>query len=136
MRPSRAMLVSCLAGVVSLFAVPAARANFAPRFWGDATSEPWGLKNVAIAREQLTIDLRPLADGQPVRVEVAYDLKNDGDYKHLDLLFVSGEVGVRDFEAHLGDHLLPSQLLPSDESRRLWKQSPPSWQPPAIGPRD
>jgi len=134
MHPLKAAFISCLAGVASLVLVPAAWANFAPRFWGDATSEPWGLKNVAIAQERLTIDLRPLADANLVRVAVTYDLSNPGVSKHLDLLFVSGEVDISDFEAYLGDQPLMTRLLSSDESRRLWEQSPPSWRPPAEAP--
>jgi hypothetical protein len=123
-----------LAGIASLVLVPAAWANISPRFWGDATSEPWGLKDVAITQELLTIDLRPLADAHPVRVEVTYDLCNAGPSKHLDLLFVSGEVGVSDFEAHLGGQPLPTRPLPADEASRLWKKAPPSWRPPQEAP--
>ena len=61
-----ATFVSCLAGIASLVLAPTAWANFAPRFKGDATSEPWGLKGVAIPHERLTIDLRPLADGRQI----------------------------------------------------------------------
>jgi hypothetical protein len=134
MHPSKVTFISCLAGVASLVLVPATWANFAPRFWGDATSEPWGLKNVVIAQERLTIDLRPLADLKPARVEVTYVLSNAGESKHLDLLFVSGEVGVSDFEARLGEQLLGTRLLPKDESRRLWEQAPSSWRPPSEAP--
>src|SRR5690348_16886112 len=107
----RAMFTPCLVGAASLVLVPVAWANFAPRFWGDATSEPWGRKNVSIAHEQLTIDLRPLANANLVRVEVTYDLDNAGAPKHLDLLFISGEVGVTDFEAHLDGRPVPTRLL-------------------------
>src|SRR4051794_38024309 len=106
MSPLRTLLISCAVGGATLTLGPAAWANFAPRFWGDATSEPWGLKNVAITQERLVIDLRPLAEANPVRVEVTYDLSNAGVSRQLDLLFVSSEVGVRDFEARLGDQLL------------------------------
>ena len=70
MCPSRATFRLCLAGIVNLVLALAAWANFAPRFWGDAAGEPWGLKNVAISQERLTVDLRPLVDKNPVRVEV------------------------------------------------------------------
>src|SRR5579872_596515 len=98
MRRSRATFSPYLAGIASLLLVPAAWANFAPRFWGDATSEPWGLKSVAITQERLTIDLRALTDANAVGVEARYELNNAGPPKHIDLLFISGEVGVRDFE--------------------------------------
>jgi hypothetical protein len=134
MHSSRATFASCLAGVASLFLVQVAWANIAPRFWGDATSEPWGLKDVAITQERLTIDLRPLAGANPAQVEVIYDLNNAGASRHLDLLFVSGEVGVRDFEAHLGGQPLPTRPLPADEASRLWKKAPSSWRPPQEAP--
>ncbi len=134
MHPSKATLAAALAAVASLVLAPAAWANFAPRFWGDATSEPWGLKSVAIMREQLTIDLRPLANANLVRVEVTYDLRNAGSPKHLDLLFLSGEVGVADFEAQLDGRPLPTRILPREEARRLWEQLPPSWRPPQEAP--
>src|ERR1700680_1546364 len=117
----RVKLISCLAAaVLSLLVCPAAWANFAPRFWGDVTSEPWGVKEVAIVHEQLTIDLRPLLGGDPVRVEVSYELKNAGASKRLELLFVSGEVGVSDFDARIDDKPLQTRILPSDEARHLW----------------
>src|SRR5436309_3341920 len=78
-----------------------ARANFAPRFWGDVTTEPWGIKEITITHEQLTIDLRALVRGDPARVEVNYDLANSGASRRLELLFVSGEVGITRFEARL-----------------------------------
>jgi hypothetical protein len=134
MLPPRATLVSCLAAVAMLVLVPTAWANFAPRFWGDAATEPWGLKDIAIEQERLTIDLCPLADGNPVRVKVTYDLNNTGASKHVDLLFVCGEVGISDFEARFGDEPLRTRLLPSDEARRLWQGAPQSWRPPQQAP--
>jgi hypothetical protein len=134
MHPFKAALIASLAGVASLVPVPVAWANIAPRFWGDPTSEPWGLKDVAVVQERLTIDMRPLADRNPVRVEVTYDLSNAGPSRHLDLLFVSGEVGLSDFEAHLGDTPLRTRLLPASESRSLWEQSPRSWRPSKEAP--
>jgi hypothetical protein len=133
MHPSRATFVACLAGVAGLVLVPAAWANFAPRYWGDATGEPWGLKSVAITRERLTIDLRRLTDANVVGVEVTYDLSNAGPPRHLDLLFISGEVGIRDFQAHLGEEPLFTRLLPRDEAERLWEHAPRSWRPPEKG---
>jgi hypothetical protein len=85
---------------------------------------------VAIVKERLTIDLRSLVHENLVLMDITYELSNPGASKHLDLLFVSGEVGVRDFEADLGGQSLRTRLLPLDESRRLWKQMPKSWHPP------
>jgi hypothetical protein len=130
----KATWLYCLAGVASLVLAPAAWANFAPRFSGDATSEPWGLKSVAIVQERLTIDLRPLRDANLVGVEVKYDLRNAGTSKVLDLLFISGQVGVTDFEARLNGQPLRIRVLSSAEAQRLWEQAPPSWRPPKEAP--
>src|SRR6516165_5242268 len=88
-------------GLLSFILFSPAWANFAPRFWGDIASEPAGFKEVTINQEQLVIDLRPLVRAEPARVEATYNLLNCGASKHLDLLFISGEVGVADFEARL-----------------------------------
>src|SRR6266849_8092002 len=104
MRRTIAILIRCLAVSAMFVALtPATFANFAPRFWGDRASEPWGIKEVVIVEERLSIDLRPLVSAAPVCVEVSYDLSNAGVSKHLDLLFVSGEMGVSEFEAQIGD---------------------------------
>jgi hypothetical protein len=134
MNARRASVTSWLAGIANLILASLASANFAPRFWGDPTGEPWGLKNVAILHERLFVDMRPLADASPVRVEITYDLSNEGAARHFDLLFISGEVGISDFEASLGDQPLRTQLLPANESRRLWEQAPSSWRPPSEAP--
>jgi hypothetical protein len=134
MLPQRVTTIFCAAGLVGLILIPAARANIGPRWWGDVNTEPWGLKEVAIVHEQLTIDLRPLAALQPAYVEVAYDLNNRGVSKKLDLLFVSGEVGVRDFEARLGNEPVPARLLARDKLHRHWDRFPHNWHPPQRAP--
>jgi hypothetical protein len=122
------------AAVAALVWATAAHANIGPRWWGDVTTEPWGLKDVAITSEKLTIDLRPLAAGQLVRVDVIYHLNNAGGSKTLDLLFVSGEEGVSEFEASLGDRRLECRPLSRDELRRHWDRFPKSWEPPTKLP--
>jgi hypothetical protein len=134
MRPSRATSIFCFAGVAALLLVPAAWGNFAPRFWGDVTREPQGHKSVAIVREQLTIDLRSLKDANLVHVDVTYELKNKGDPTRLELLFISGEAGVNAFEAQLDGQALSTRILPQDESQRILKEAPPSWEPPYEAP--
>jgi hypothetical protein len=122
------------AGVVCLTLSPTTFANFAPRFWGDVASEAWGIKEVAIANEQLTIDLRPVVRADPARVDVTYELINSGASKRLDLVFVSGEVGIREFDAGLNGKQLQTRVLPSEETRQLWKRAPDSWRPPETSP--
>jgi hypothetical protein len=133
-RRIRHLSLFCAAVLTALILIPAAQANFARRFWGDVNTEPWGLKEVAIVHEQLTIDLRPLAALRPAHVEVVYDLSNSGASKRLDLLFVSGELGVRDFEAHLGNEPVPARLLAPKELRRHWDRFPANWRPPESAP--
>jgi hypothetical protein len=85
-------------------------------------------------REQLIIDLRSLKDANLVHVDVTYELNNKGDPKHLELLFISGEVGINSFEAQLNGQPLVTRILPQDESQRLLKEAPPSWEPAYEGP--
>jgi hypothetical protein len=133
MSPLRVTFNSCVATVATLALVPTARANIGPRWWGDVVTEPWGLKEVAIVHERLAIDLRPLAKTQPVRVEVSYELRNAGESKTFDLLFVSGAVGISDFEARIDDKPLQTQQLSRDELRLHWDRFPKDWQPPSPG---
>jgi hypothetical protein len=131
LRTTRSLVtVLCCAALAALPGVPTARANIGPRWRGDVTTEPWGIKEVVITHEQLTIDLRPLTDGDPVRVDVTYHLDNAGASKKLDLLFVSGEVGISEFEARLGERLLESQPLSREDLRRHWDRFPKEWEPP------
>lgn len=105
-------------------------ANIGPRWWGDRTAEPLGLKGVAIIREKLTIDLRPLTAVQPVEVEAIYHLNNYGSAKKLDLLFITGVTGGRDFEVRLDDRLVESREVPPEEQASHQRELPKSWQPP------
>jgi hypothetical protein len=134
MLPLRVTTIVYAAGLAGLILISPARANFAPQFWGDVNTEPWGLKEVAIVHEQLTIDLRPLAALEPANVEVTYDLNNAGASKRLELLFVSGEAGIHDFEAHLANQLVPARVLSREEMRRHLDRFPPNWTPPESAP--
>jgi hypothetical protein len=63
---------------------------------------------VDITREELVIDLCPLAHRDPAHVDVTYHLHNRGSAKRLELVFVSASSGVGEFEVRLGDQLIPS----------------------------
>lgn len=118
-------------GLFLCFLIPAkAEANIGPQWWGDRTAEPLGLKGVAIIREELTIDLRPLASVQPVEVEAIYHLNNPGSTKKLDLLFITGVTGVRDFEVRLDGRLVECRQVPPEEQSNRQSELPKSWQPP------
>jgi hypothetical protein len=128
MFPLKVTFISCVA---TLALAPSARANIGPRWWGDVTTEPWGLKEVAIVHERLAIDFRPLTRTQPVLVEVSYELNNAGESRTFDLLFVSGEVGITDFEARIDDKPLQTQQLSRDDLRLHWDRFPKDWRPPS-----
>jgi hypothetical protein len=94
---------------------------------GELVAELVGIKNVAISRETLTIDLRPLATKGLARVEVIYRLHNRGSEKKLDLMFASGAGGTSGFQVWLGD-----QPVPSARARAI--NLPPSWRAPKRTP--
>jgi hypothetical protein len=122
----RAVLVGCCL----LLSCSAASANMAaPRWQGDLVVEPKGIKEVAIVHEELTIDLRPLADLEPARVEVAYRLHNPKAARRLELVFVSGAVGVRDFEVRLGSAKGEGRFIPTNTILRNGSTFPESWRP-------
>lgn len=106
----------------------AASGNIGPHWWGDRTAEPLGLKGVAITREMLTIDMRPLVSVQPVEVEAIYHLKNPGSARKLDLLFITGVAGVSDFQVRLNDRAIAST------GAHLGDELPKSWHPPEALP--
>jgi hypothetical protein len=107
MSPAPPRSRNLLLGLLALLATPAAvRANMAPRYWGHLVEEPGGIAEVLITHEDLTIDLRPLAEGQPARVEVSYRLHNPGAAKQARLAFVSGTDVVQHFEVRLNDRVI------------------------------
>jgi len=116
--------------LLSLVLPSLAWANIGPKWWGDRTAEPLGLKGVAIIRENLTIDLRPLAAVQPVEVGAVYSLNNSGSARKLHLLFVTGVTGVSDFEVRLDGRLVESRRVSPRDLSSLPGEVPKSWQPP------
>ncbi|HEX8959863.1 MAG TPA: hypothetical protein VF770_08575, partial [Solirubrobacterales bacterium] len=88
----RKPLLLALALLIGALAAPAvAFANMAPPWLpGDVVGEPrGGARSVAIEREALAIDLRPLAAGDPAQVTATYHVRNDGPAQDLSLLFVA-----------------------------------------------
>ena len=81
--------------LIALLALPCgARANMAARQpearAGDVVREPFGpLKSVRIERETLLIDLRPLKELRPAVVEATYKVRNDGEAREIELVFVA-----------------------------------------------
>ncbi len=115
--------------VLSGFLAATSVANVGRQWWGDYGLEPQGVKDIAITREKLTIDLRPLVSLEPVRVEAEYFLHNSGTGKKLDLVFVSGTPEVTDFAVWLNDRQVPfnDRVGRQVEMREEWK-------PPRILP--
>jgi hypothetical protein len=112
-----------------LLAAPAvARANVGPpASGGHVVAEPVDVEGVAITRETLAIDLRPLATNGLAQVEAVYHLQNQGPEKKLDLLFASGSASVADFQVWLGSQPVPS--VPANDT-----ELPPSWKAPSGTP--
>lgn len=78
-----------------------ARANMALRrpasVAGAQVAEPdgSGLKSIHILRERLLLDLRPLREGRPALVEAAYRVRNDGEARDVELVFVAAGLAPR-----------------------------------------
>jgi len=96
-------------GLLLVFA-STATANIGERWHGHLSKEPdSGIAEVVITHEELTIDLRPLADFQPVRVEVTYHLHNPGAVKRAKLVFVSGTEMTDSFEVRLNEQVVAAK---------------------------
>jgi hypothetical protein len=128
--------LAALGALFLLLSVPAfAKANIGREWWGNPGTEPHGgLKEIAIRRETLQLDLRPLAELQPAFIEAAYEVYNPGPGKDLDLIFVAGSDEVSDFEVFLGYQPLASSLMDESEVKRRWNEMPATWKPPKEVP--
>lgn len=132
-RPARRRAAALLAA--ALLALPAApaRANMAepytgPARAGHAAGEPsGGLREVFIEREQLRIDLRPLADDEPARVEAVYRVRNDGAARALELVFVAAALAA-------GEHGVWVDGRPVASTPGAAGPLPPSWRVPGATP--
>lgn len=116
-------------GVLIVAAIPAvAYANIGPpSTGGQVVAEPMGVVDVAIDRETLTLDLRPLADNGRVRVEAIYHLHNHGAEKQLELVFAMGAPNVADFQVRFAGRPLASAPVAG-------MTLPASWRTPAKTP--
>jgi hypothetical protein len=135
LRPISRIAVAGFCGVLlGLLAPSSLWANIGTRWWGDLAADPQGLKGVAITREKLTIDLRPLADLQPAEVEAVYQLYNHGPERKLDLLFVSGTPGMSGFEVRFNEKPLVLEESSGSQHPRVHGELPASWKPPMTLP--
>jgi hypothetical protein len=95
---------------------------------GTIVGEPIGIQDVAISRETLVIDLRPLATKSGLaEVEAVYHLDNHGAIQKLELLFASGSKQATGFQAWLDDQSVACTPL---KDAKL----PASWTPPKYTP--
>jgi hypothetical protein len=110
--------------VLLVTAAARAEANAgAPRQGGERAGEPAGISGIAIVREELVIDLRPLAATSGlVAVTATYHLDNPSDEKHLDLVFATGSAAAA-FRAALDGRPVPSAFTSGADL-------PESWRPP------
>lgn len=117
--------------LVLLLAVAApAFANVSRKdFPGARSSEPRGLREIAIEHEILMFDLRPLAeDGRP-KITATYQLDNKGSAAFTaPLVFVSGMTGIGDVEVKFDGASVRTNSISGDAS------FPPAWNPPISTP--
>jgi hypothetical protein len=112
---------------VLVLVAPLARAAVGPpSSGGQLVAEPAGLRDVDVAGETLTIDLRPLATGESAHVAAVYRLDNLGPERTLELLFANGTSATA-FDVRLDDHPVPT--APASDA-----PLPSSWKPPAATP--
>lgn len=129
----RASAVLAVTSALIVLLPSAALANMAPPVApGDAVGEPAGeLGQIHIVRETLEIDLRPLVDAAPVDVTATYQLRNEGDARFIELVFVAAGLGD---EAH-GVWLDGRPVAYQTEQVNAFE--PPAdipWRPPADTP--
>lgn len=132
--PLASSLALSLALVIGALGAPsAALANMAaPWKPGDVVGEPRGAaKSVAIVREELAIDLRPLAAGERAQVSATYRVRNDGAAQSMDLLFIAPTLaeGAKGTSTVV---LLDGTPIASRATRPA--SLPDSWQPPKTTP--
>ena len=102
-----------------------------PNFGGRIAGDPAGLRDVAVERSTLVLDLRPLAAGGLVRIDATYRLNNPGADRRLDLLLTAGP-NIDEFRLTLDDQLLaPARRLQKGELVEGWV--PPRETPKIAG---
>jgi hypothetical protein len=126
------VLISAMRALLVLVALTAtASANVARAvFPGTPAGEPNGLRDIAIAREELVIDLHALADGPFGHVHATYHLVNRGAEQREPLVFVSGTHDERaaGITVQLDGHAV--ETMPQADQRSLSV----AWHPPDTTP--
>jgi hypothetical protein len=104
--------------------------------WGNL-SGPWkggqlsidveGIKDVAITREKLRIDLRPLEQGHKIKITAVYEIEYAQAPRELSLTFISGAESVESVKC-----LFNGQQVKFSTSQV--RSMPAHWQPPEYTP--
>ena len=96
--------------------------------------EPFGLTSVAIVREDLEIDFRPLADYERVGVKAVYQLENPEDVERLSIAFAFGSDSNANHRVRFnGVEIVGVKKL---EDREITKQWWPPEYTPGLRPED
>ncbi len=121
------LILGIISTVVSSLLVPKAEANItSPRTAGDLVGEPTGsLRSLAIIREMLSLDLRPINKVGLARIVATYEVRNEGQSTSVDLVFISPGIKA-------GSITVDGASVPSTPVKLL--NLPPQWQPPKTVP--
>lgn len=153
----RAIAIAVVSTIIFSQAVQVALANAAMPMPesrpGERVGEMFGApESVHIEREELTLDVRPLARLRPAIVEAVYHLRNDGETRDVELVFVAAALapgrGAGGWVWRDGRWVEDASLSPQTESgvwldeRRVEASEasanasdfPESWSPPSNTP--
>ncbi len=86
-----------------------------------------GVKDVAIVREKLRIDLRPVEQGNAIRITATYLIEHQQPAKDLPLTFITGVESVKGVKCTLNG-------MPVKFTTKQVVTMPNSWKPPAATP--
>lgn len=101
----------------------------APSQGGNTLSEPKGIKNIDIIKEDLKIDISQLGDetvsvrDRFINVEAIYQIDNPTDIEKLELVFVIVS-DAKNFQFYLNDKEIPTEPIDNKEfaDRHSWKK--------------
>jgi hypothetical protein len=100
-------------------------------FPGTPTTEPNGLREIAIEREELRFDLRPVGAHGEAKVSAIYHLDNKSTAAVIaPLVFVSGASVAGGIDVMFGEVIIHGVHLSNEELAAL----PPSWKAPTSTP--
>lgn len=86
-----------------------------------------GVKDIAIVREKLRIDLRPLEQGNMIRITATYVIDHSQSPRNLPLTFITGVQSVQGIRCSVDGSPLPF-------TKKQVREMPESWKPPTQTP--